>query len=165
LWIRALAGATTPALVNPDSLGADGPGRLTHCDAAWAIVRGPDGDRVHGASSPPAGEPAMADDHLDAVLAADGPVIGFPAAVPAVLREALGEAPWLALPLRSGELTAGALILRGRTAHAGDADGTSTVLVDQVDIAHAHRRVTPGPRHPRRRETRLDDDPAQAGSS
>ena len=79
----------------------------------------------------------MADDLLDALLAADGPVIGMPAAAPSVLREALDRAPWLALPLRSGELTAGALVLRGRTAHAGDADGTSTVLVDQVDIAHA----------------------------
>jgi diguanylate cyclase (GGDEF)-like protein len=80
----------------------------------------------------------VADEQLDALLSAERPIVGSPSAVPAALRDALEEARWLALPLRSGELKAGVLILRGRTAHtADDGDATDTAFTGHADIANA----------------------------
>jgi diguanylate cyclase (GGDEF)-like protein len=131
---EALAGATSPEQVLAGLV--DRAAGLTRSDAAWVIARGRDGDRLFGESGPPAGEPVVADAALDALLAAWQPVTGPPNAVPAVLQERVGDASWLALPLRSVELHAGVLILREAPA-AGAGDPPTPSPADDRDLASA----------------------------
>ncbi|HEY6796762.1 MAG TPA: diguanylate cyclase, partial [Kineosporiaceae bacterium] len=162
----AMAAAASPELVLAELLSWAR--RLTRCDAAWVVAHGPDGVRLvappgaagarreaadggAGEARPEArragtgGERLEADPALDALLAASGPVIGSPAAVPRPLRTVLASLAWLALPLGSGELGAAVLLLRaedppapGVSAPADAAEaGGAAGLVDDVDVASA----------------------------
>jgi diguanylate cyclase (GGDEF)-like protein len=132
---RAIADAETPGNVLATFLAYAG--RLTVSDAAWVVVRGPDGDRLYRPAGPAEGEPVDRDAALDALLGSAAPVVGSASARPAALCEQLDGSSWLSLPLHSRELGTGILLLRA-TRHPASPDRAGDgALIDRIDMANA----------------------------
>jgi len=142
-----MAAATSPDAVLERLL--DWAGRLAPCDAAWLAVRRPQG--LHLLSAAPSGrdalpagevveallaEPLPDDPGLAALLAATEPVADPPASLPGPLRERMGGAAWLAVPLPAGELDGGVLVLRSTHLQPADDAGVVSALVAQAGAAY-----------------------------